>query len=279
MLIICLFGALVSCDTNKLDNNTADPNSQMTDNTDEVIDNNSLQMSDEIKRNIQLAFLEKVYGTSYKEYSYMPEDVPIELYGKFDDAYCVMLWDKTCGQFGIVTEVIVAGEKFIYETPNVIQVYFDGVLYGLAQAYENGILDESEIAELCNNYNETYWGDDEPSELTEEIKREIQITRLTAAHGANYEENGYTPEQVGLNCYGIFDNAYCVVLQTPGITMLGVSTKLQVGGYEFEFGAEVMRVYFEGELYVLDEAYESGILDDAEIAELYDYYRKSNWYK
>ena len=232
-----------------------------------------------IKPKIQLAFLEKVYGEEYKLDSYMPEDVPIECYGVFDDAYCVILWDKLGGQFGTITEVTVAGQTFVYETPDMIQVYCNEVLYDLPEAYENGILDESEIAELYRSYNRVWWVDDDPTELTEDIKREIQIARLIEAFGEDYAENGYTPEDVTLDCYGIFDNAYCVDLLTPDKTVFPAEKTIKIEQYEFRFGQEVMRVYFEGKLYDLDEAYEIGILDKSDIAELHDYYMKSNWYK
>ncbi len=234
-----------------------------------------------IERKIQYLFLENTYGEAYKEYGYMPMDVPIECYGIFDDAYCVILWDKTGGRMGTVTEVTVAGYKFVYGTPDVIQVYFNEALYDLTTAYENGILNESEIAELYANYNEKHLKNKVPSALAEEIKQEIQIARLIEAHGEDYAEKGQTLSDVYIECYGIFDSAYCVLLRTANITVLPVGKTLTVCGYDFEFGLaqEVMRVYYNGELCDLDEAYENGILDDDEVAELYDYYQKSNWYK
>lgn len=289
LLITLLFSTLLSCNKNDADNtaddttnNTApEPVTDPLPVTPDSLNDELLKIPEDAKREIQLAFLEKVYGEEYKKDSYMPEDVPIECYGIFDDAYCVILWDKTGGRMGTVTEVTVAGYRFVYGTPDIIQVYFNEALYDLTTAYENGILDETEIAELYTNYNEKHLKNKAPSTLTEEIKQEIQIARLIEAHGEDYAEKGQTLSDVYLECYGIFDSAYCVLLRTANITVLPVGKTLTVCGYDFEFGLaqEVMRVYYNGELCDLDEAYENGILDDDEVAELYDYYQKSNWYK
>ena len=106
-------------------------------------------------------------------------------------------------------------------------------------------------------------------------KEEIQIAALTDKYGEDYEKKGFDPIDVAVVCYGIFDNAYCVVIWQDAIDHFK-STEVAVGEYTFEFPSnKVLRVYFEGKFYSLPEAYENGILDDAEIEELYNYYTKT----
>ncbi len=113
----------------------------------------------------------------------------------------------------------------------------------------------------------------EPLEISADIKREIQIADLLEQYGEEYENCGFAPEQVWVACYGIFDNVYCCIVTTPGEIYTDSVTEIEVAGYTFSFeSSNVMSVYVEGEFYSLKTAYENGILDSADIAELYAYY-------
>ena len=39
-----------------------------------------------------------------------------------------------------------------------MRVYYNGEFYGLTKAYENGILDDTELGALYNYYTSTKWG-------------------------------------------------------------------------------------------------------------------------
>ncbi len=193
-LLVCFGGALVSCDTEATDENDQTSDVQNTENitktptekltediteepteepTEEIIDDKeietlpitpcpfdeeSLEMPAEIKREIQIAVLTRVYGEEYVKDGYTPEYVWVVCYGIFDDAYCCMIWDHSGAELSVETEVEVGGYTFMFGSPNTMLVYCDGEFYGLKQAYENGILDDTEIAELYTYYTETRWG-------------------------------------------------------------------------------------------------------------------------
>ena len=56
-----------------------------------------------------------------------------------------------------------------------------------------------------------------------------------------------------------------------------VVVDIEVGEYTFTFGhvGLTMDIYCNGEFYGLKQAYENGILDDAELESLYNYYMKT----
>ena len=122
--------------------------------------------------------------------------------------------------------------------------------------------------------------DEESLDMPVEIKKEIQAAVLSAAYGEEFEKDGYTLDYAWVVCYGIFDNAYCVMVWEHAGGELSVITEVKVGEYTFMFGSSnTMVVYNNGEFYGLKQAYENEILDDAEIAELYTYYTETHWGK
>lgn len=109
--------------------------------------------------------------------------------------------------------------------------------------------------------------------LTDEMKSEIQL--------AYYNENKdlcSSPKQIRGTCYGVFDDASCLILTLPDVGSLTLMTYIEVAGYTFAFGDNnTMVVYCDGEFYGLKQTYENGILDDNELAELYADYNKFHW--
>ena len=109
--------------------------------------------------------------------------------------------------------------------------------------------------------------------LTDEMKGEIQI--------AYYNRNKdlcSSPKQIRGTCYGVFDDASCLILTLPDVGSLTLMTYIEVAGYTFKFGDNnTMVVYCDGEFYGLKQAYENGILDDNELAELYANYNRLQW--
>ena len=133
----------------------------------------------------------------------------------------------------------------------------------------------------CDNINYTLRTDpekieDKTGKMPDEIKSEIQL--------AYYESNKEycdSPKQVKGVCYGVFDDTYCLMLTLPGVMYMDATAYVDVAGYTFMFGSvsNTMDVYCNGKFYSLTEAYQNGILDDAEIEELYNFYTETKWGK
>ena len=254
-------------------------------------DDESLPIPEEIKSAIQLAEIKSVHGDDYKSKGYVPEQVWVVCYGAFDNAYCVMTWAPDVEFASMEVEIDVGGYTFLFGSSNVMTVYCDGSFYSLTKAYETGILDDTELEELFNYYTRMQWGignaepeiapnpwKNESLPIPEEVKLAIQDLALKSVHGEIYAAKGYVLEQVWVICYDVFDNAYCVVTWEPDRGYAGGETIVQVGEYSFRFEVRnVIKVYLEGEFYDLNEAYENGILDDAAIEELSNYYNEAHW--
>ena len=87
-------------------------------------------------------------------------------------------------------------------------------------------------------------------------------------------------KQVKGVCYGVFDDVYCLILTPPKVEYTTAMKYVDIAGYTFRFGSSnTMVVYYNGEFYSLTKAYENGILDDAEIEELYNFYTETKWGK
>ena len=118
---------------------------------------------------------------------------------------------------------------------------------------------------------------DPPVEISAEMQSEIKNKYFEKTYEEKEHEYYNSPDHVVItDCYGIFDDAYCIMITCSRFMYLDVMTKVQVGEYTFVFGdSNTMKVYCNGEFYGLKQAYENGILDDAELESLHYYYTKS----
>ena len=120
---------------------------------------------------------------------------------------------------------------------------------------------------------------DPPVEISAEMQSEIKNKWFEKTYVEEEKEYYNSPDQVEIKaCYGIFDDAYCILIDYPsGNVYPMVEVNLEVGEYTFTFGhvGLTMDIYCNGEFYGLKQAYENGILDDAELESLHYYYTKS----
>ena len=118
---------------------------------------------------------------------------------------------------------------------------------------------------------------DPPVEISAEMQSEIKNKYFEKTYEEKYKQYYNSPDEVVItDCYGIFDDAYCIMITCSRFMYLDVMTEVQVGEYTFVFGdSNTMEIYCNGEFYGLKGAYEKGILDDAELESLYNYYMKT----
>ena len=118
---------------------------------------------------------------------------------------------------------------------------------------------------------------DPPVEISAEMQSEIKNKYFEKTYEEKNKEYYNSPDEVVImDCYGIFDDAYCAIITYPLVEYTCEETKVEVGGYTFVFGSSnTMIVYCDGQIYSLEKAYEKGILDDAELESLYNNYTKA----
>ena len=248
--------------------------SNLPDTYPEKIKDETGKLTDEVKSEIQITYHNK-YGKELSKISGV-------CYGVFDDAYCLIL-DPNGFFVDSETYVDVGEYQFRFNDGRQMSVYSNGDFFDLKQAYENEILNNNELTELYVFYNYVNRGrkDKEQVEMpgkgenlpiSAEIKEEIQKFVLTEKYGEGYQNKGFDPIDVDVVCYGIFDNAYCVITWQD-LNYPFNFTEVTLGEHTFTFATDkIINVYFEGKFYSLPEAYGNGVLDDADISELYEYY-------
>ncbi len=297
-IIICLLGVFVSCDSDNISEIESESNTSPETSDKETTDSNipqitpcpwddiSLPIPAEIKREIQIARLKGAYyGDNYEKKGYIPEQVWVVCYGIFNDTYCVMTWEPDVIYLNIETEVAVGGYTFLFSSENTMLVYSEGQFTSLKVAYNYGIINDDELAELYNYCNEVHQDGVMPSvhqngTPSPELIKEIQSAYFEKTYEEEYADYYNSPNQVRLKYYGSFDNAYCFILDCPIYNYSSVMTEVEVGGYTFVFGSSnTMQVYCDGEFYGLKQAYENGILNKVELAKLYSYYNEVKWGK
>ena len=283
LLALSLLGTFASCDAAESEEDATDKGTEVpAESEEDAADKGTevpteaptkappadppVEISAEMESEIKNKFFEKTYKENNKEYYNSPDQVKIEAcYGIFDDAYCIMITCSGFMHFDAMTELQVGEYTFVFSSSTTMRVYCNGEFYGLKQAYENGILDDTELESLHYYYKKS------------EMEHYLKTTYFRRTYDEKYKDHYNSPDQVTIEaCYGIFDDAYCAIITYPLVEYTCEETEVEVGGYTFVFGSSnTMKVYCDGKIYSLEKAYEKGILDDAELESLYNYYMKT----
>ena len=245
------------------------------------LDEISKPIPDDIKREIQVASLKSAsYGENYEKFGYTPEQVKVVCFGVFNDIYCVMTWNPDVIYLDIETDISSGGYWFEYNTTNTIRVYYgNGHFMSLSTAYVSQKLSEDQIEEVYDYYNEFRDSVVTPDEYRKGAPSIEEIEEIQKAYcEKNYGKKYKAYRELKFDYYGKYDNAHCLIFYPKDMYATSM-TYMDVGGYTFAFGSNTMSVYCEGEFYGLKQAYENGILDDSELAELYANYNRLKWGK
>lgn len=216
---------------------------------------------------VRKVYLEQMLPSS----TFSAEDLLLTYYGSFDGT-CVFFWegvradDPKAGQiprdYGkVVRYESVAGCEFRYSTLRPLKVYSDGKIYGLTEAYEQGILTRRQISALQRVYEER-----NPRLYAQELgtdalsePRVAEITALyTALHGRELEFEYFATAYLGS-----FGEA-SVFLQEGAFA---ATETLTVGAETFSyFMSFSIHVCADEKIYELAEAYDSGIVSDEDLS-------------
>jgi hypothetical protein len=285
LLALSLLGAFASCNVAESEEDAADKGTEVpAESQEDAADKGTevpteaptkappadppVEISAEMQSEIKNKWFEKTYVEEKKEYYNSPDQVKIEAcYGIFDDAYCILIDDPLSNVYPMVEVNLEVGEyTFTFGHVGLtMDIYCNGEFYGLKQAYENGILDDTELESLHYYYTKS------------KMEHHLKTTYFLSTYDEKEHEYYNSPDQVTIEaCYGIFDDAYCAIITYPLVEYPCEVTEVEVGGYTFVFGStNTMKVYCDGQIYSLEKAYEKGILDDAELKSLYNNYTKA----
>ena len=95
--------------------------------------------------------LEKVKKDYADFYGFESQKVIIgRYYGTFGDAVVFYVWADGFDEAACETEIYVAGEEFVFGSSRELDVWHNGKICNLNQAYDNGVLTKENIIELAD---------------------------------------------------------------------------------------------------------------------------------
>ncbi len=211
---------------------------------------------------------------SEEEYYANYHDPDWEYYGKYGNCYASL----PDGGLKIPSSETVGGLKFEYETQNKIKVFYGGKYHSLKKAYNDGYLStedlsilflyHTEIKYICSHMNINTVS--EPVPLYEYQIYEFFYHFVATA---TYRFQG--PEDFrgdwGLKCMYSKNG----VLASYIIGPLGYSTEskiFEINDLEFRFPSNIMWVYHNSKIYLLDDAFKEGVISEEMAEEIYQAY-------
>lgn len=181
------------------------------------------------------------------------------VYAKYEN--CIVLGSSN--MTGEYSECTVLGYLFKFPR-NHMNVYSNGQILKLTEAYDNGLLTDSQIKELWELHNACILKNDDYLVTEEELDviNRVWGEKPFSENIADIESLG----GAGAFLYGRFNG--CIVLGKFGET--DDSNQYMVAGKDFAFSDSVLKVYKDGELYTLPEAYKKKLLNDQNIEKIYE---------
>ena len=180
--------------------------------------------------------------------------------GEYRGTYVVEFADPD----GIAEDVIYhekAGDVVITcSHPTVFRAYRGGRLYTLQQAFDDGLLTNAELDAVKNSYRERRSG------VTHELSLAIKQAFLESAGG---EGSGYTVGDISLRVNSKLQNG-AIVTFIDGIYDYTMAIEHRfIDGVQFVYGSgQTLLVFYGGELYSLETAYERGIVSRDELVRI-----------
>lgn len=108
----------------------------------------TVDIQPEIQQEIKQAYLNQ-YHPSWEGTT---ESVRLRIFGEFDGTYALFVDCSGCEYNHALTLETVGGLTFSYPSTQKMLVYSGGTFYSLSEAFEQGILTQSELAEVHTNY-------------------------------------------------------------------------------------------------------------------------------
>ena len=187
-----------------------------------------------------------------KKYKTDEQDVSFTCYGKFNKAY-VLIFDEKAEDGE--TEVTVETVRFYFKDSRQFKVYYSGKFYDINTAYSDGMITYDNLISVQKKHAEQF---------AEVYNNHIVILtdkeHSTIASAIAKKWNWIKKSEVRLACYGKFNGAY-VFINSGGTSYLDVLSSLTVDGVQFYFPtANQFKVYKDGEIYDLQEAFDNGFV-------------------
>ncbi len=174
----------------------------------------------------------------------------------------------------VKTEIKVGDVSYWYNYEFEMIACKDGTFYSLEEAYEQALVNEEDLYFILFAHQSVT-----SSLLSSEFRKlpeseyvtldETVVSEILEAHAEFYKHN----ETRSLRCVAVYDDVY--VLYIDGAYFADAVTYKWVNGYVFCYSSsQTLTVYCDGAFYQMQEAFDEGLLTDAQIAELQKLYTR-----
>lgn len=186
------------------------------------------------------------------------------IYRKYGDTI-VLGWSSLLTEY---SEFTIAGYKFKFPRSGGMRVFSQNTVYKVPEAYEKRLLTDAQIEELWELHNALILHNSEYL-LT---KAELENINSVWDDGVFAETVGDVEELGGAGAFVYRRFNDCIVLGKFGTEY--TPTEIAVAGCTFRFKDSVLKVYRDGRLYTLSDAYGKKYLTKENIEKIYELHNK-----
>ncbi len=195
-----------------------------------------------------------------------------DYHGKIGDCFII----SNDFELGTASVIIVGDYKFAYLEFSYSVLHPTGD-YSVFRAYMDGILSQNEVGEL-NDYHCRMYGDhlggkvtpkdyvifeDGPIKLTDEETIEIVQAFFTCERPYYLS---YSHPHINLSCFAKFEDSYAVFIKSESDIVSEKPYTQIVNGVELTYPTgQWIRICYDGKIYLLQEAFDAGIINSDEL--------------
>lgn len=215
------------------------------------------------------------YYNKYKEhfvseyYTYTADDITIDYYGEFNGAHVVYISAPCFSYTTAIEERTIDGVTIVYPTSQTLEVYKDGGFYFLETAFENGFIDHGNLVDIRNRFKSDSFFPYPNKDTVDRIK--------TKYYELHKNDGDFKLEDVGINFYGEYRLVYVMFIGYDGEAVGDAITEENIDGITIVYpNTKTMTVFYGGEFYSLNQAFENGYLTRDNVKDIRDKYKSTH---
>jgi hypothetical protein len=206
----------------------------------------------ETERQLKLDYINYAMPTHERSKYTIDRVYIIRYYGNYNGCVVVLMHIDDTEYAQVITGITVANMNFVFSNSNVARAWYQsgepgsGRFYGLAEAYDLGLLTEDDIRNMYEVHISSPLPSQEPGTfpgLDAETERQIIQDFGEPAWGIN-------------NYYGIYNGWVVVRINMP---VPGVVQIVTIGGFDFNVLPPII-AWKDGQIHDLKDAYDAGLL-------------------
>ncbi len=197
-----------------------------------------------------------------------------EYYGRYGNCYASL----PKGENASASSETVGEYTFEYSTDTSMKVFFDDGFFSLKEAYDKGYITESELGDLYLHHSEIV-GKTQSLDLNFRTipvsLYEYEVRRILYGYFMKYnwaERNVYPGSAWSVDCLYRGNGVYAVFVDWKEQGFYWAEEKCEINGKIFIYPSvsRVLKIYYDGDIYTVEEAFEEKILTEEMLNELHE---------